>query len=257
MRLIESTWVGKKNIYHDSNFHSTRYPMNTEGSSDHMATVHQAVLIAWIQSTRQFWSHDYSQPSISDHMTTVGQFWSHEYCQSGSFDHMTSQHAVLITWLSAKQFWSHDYCRPGNFYHRTTVRQFWSHEYCICWSGSHVPKTFFFSQEIFRQIIQNYFQSVLNKFNLCPNTHQTLYKLPESIVTFYPSQSIIMLQVVLWFHVTPIFKTPFLQLVPSSTYVESMIIVSTKSCITFWTFSLSCFISGFQTFQTEHMETFC
>jgi hypothetical protein len=65
-----------------------------------------------------------------------------------------------------------------------------------------------------------------------------------------------MLQVVLWFHVTPIFKTPFLQLVPSSIYVESMIIVSTKSCITFWTFSLSCFISGFQTFQTEHMETF-
>jgi hypothetical protein len=238
----------EKKTYHDSNFHSTRYPMNTESSSDHMTTVHQAVLIAWIQSAKHFLSHDYCRPVLITRILSVRQFWSHDHCQ----------HAVLITWLlSAKQFWSHDYCRPGNFYHMTTVRQFWSHEYCICWSGSHVPKTFFFSQEIFRQIIQNYFQSVLNKFNLCPNTHQTLYKLPESIVTFYPSQSIIMLQVVLWFHVTPIFKTPFLQLVPSSTYVESMIIVSTKSCITFWTFSLSCFISGFQTFQTEHMETFC
>ena len=115
MKLIESTWVEKKkNIYHDSNFHSTRYPMNTESSSDHMATVHQAVLIAWIQSARQFWSHDYSQPSISDHMTTVGQFWSHEYCQSGSFDHMTTVNM---------QFWSHDYCQPSSSDHMTTVGQ--------------------------------------------------------------------------------------------------------------------------------------
>jgi len=57
----------EKKTYHDSNFHSTRYPMNTESSSDHMATVHQAVLIAWIvsqavlitwlQSAKHFWSH--------------------------------------------------------------------------------------------------------------------------------------------------------------------------------------------------------
>lgn len=173
-------------------------------------------------------------------MNTINmQFWSHDYCQLSSSDHSTTVGEVIfITWL-------------------LSARQFLSHEYCICWSGSHVPKTIFFSQEIFRQIIQYYFQSVLNKFNLCPNTHQTFYKLPESVVTFNPSQTIIMLQVVPWFHVTPSFKTPFLQLVPSSTYVESMIIISTKSCITFWTFSLSCFISGFQTFQAEHMETFC
>ena len=137
-----------------------------------MNTVNQTVLITWLQSAKHFWSHDYCRPVLITRILSVRQFWSHDHCQ----------HAVLITWLSAKQFWSHDYCRPGNFYHRTTVRQFWSHEYCICWSGSHVPKTFFFSQEIFRQIIQNYFQSVLNKFNLCPNTHQTLYKLPESLL---------------------------------------------------------------------------
>jgi hypothetical protein len=69
---------------------------------------------AWIQSARQFWSHDYSQPSISDHMTTVGQFWSHEYCQSGSFDHMTTVNM---------QFWSHDYCQPSSSDHMTTVGQ--------------------------------------------------------------------------------------------------------------------------------------
>lgn len=160
----------KKNIYHDRNVHSTCCPINTEG-----------ILITWLLFTRQFWSHEYRVSGSSDHMTTVSQAVLITWLLSASFDHMntvsqadlitwllstcsfdhmnTDSQEVLITWLlSARQFLSHDYCRPGNFYHMTTVRQFWSHEYCICWSGSHVPKIFFFSQEIFRQIIQYYFQ---------------------------------------------------------------------------------------------------
>jgi hypothetical protein len=124
MKLIESTWVGKKKTY----------IMIAIFIVHVIPWILKAVLITWLLSTRQFWSHEYSQPDSSDHMTTVSQAFLITWLLSASFDHTntvsqavlitwplstcsfdhmtTVSQAVLITWLlSARQFLSHGYCQ--------------------------------------------------------------------------------------------------------------------------------------------------